>query len=69
MQRFGAWYDLVLRKTAEISKGRQMVPPEDVAMWQKDLFTFVSSKPELLEALQDPDRIANNDETAVEVGL
>ena len=59
----------MLRKTAEISKGRQGVSPENVAMWQKELFTFVSSKPELLEALQDPDMIANNDETAVEVGL
>ena len=45
-----------------------MISPEDLEQWQQDTWTYLSSKPELLEALQDPDRLWNQDETSVELG-
>ena len=69
VRRFAARHKIVLRRSAEISKGRQVVSPEEIAMWQADLMALCRSKPGLLAALQDPDRVANMDETAVEVGL
>ena len=45
-----------------------MISPEDLDQWQQDTWTYLSSKPELLEALQDPDRLWNQDETSVELG-
>ena len=58
----------IARATSEISKGRQVISPEDLEWWQQDTWTYLSSKPELLEALQDPDRLWNQDETSVELG-
>ena len=45
-----------------------MISPEDLERWQQDTWTYLSSKPELLEALQDPDCLWNQDETSVELG-
>ena len=59
---------LIVRATSELSKGRQVISPEDLDRWQQDTWTYLSSKPELLEALQDPDRLWNQDETSVELG-
>ena len=59
---------IIARATSEISKGRQVISPEDLDQWQQDTWTYLSSKPELLEALQDPDRLWNQDETSVELG-
>ena len=59
---------LIARDTLEISKGRQVISPEDLDRWQQYTLTYLSSKPELLEALQDPDRLWNQDETSVELG-
>ena len=58
----------IARATSEISKGRQVISPEDLERWQQDTWTYLSSKLELLEALQDPDRLWNQDETSVELG-
>ena len=58
---------LIARATSEISKGRQVISPEDLDRWQQDTWTYLSSNPELLEALQDPDRLWNQDETSVEL--
>ena len=59
---------IYFRACSEISKGRQVIHPEDLAHWQQDTWDFLSSKPELKEALLDPDRVWNQDETAVELG-
>ena len=59
---------IYFRACSEISKGRQVIRPEDLAHWQQDTWNFLSSKPELKEALLDPSRVWNQDETAVELG-
>ena len=59
---------LIARATSEISKGRQVISPEDLEQWQQDTWTYLSSKLELREALQDPDHLWNQDETSVELG-
>ena len=38
-------------------------------MWQNDCYSYLSSDPELLAALQDPRRVFNQDETAIELGM
>ena len=40
-----------MRRTMGISKGRQVVSAEELAMWQGDAWKFFSSQPELLAAL------------------
>ena len=52
-----------------ISKGRQMVTKEELKLWQEDVWKFFSSKPELLCALQDNNRVWNLDEMSVELGV
>ena len=44
-----------------------MISPKDLERWQQDTWTYLSSKPGLLEALQDPDCLWNQDETYVEL--
>jgi hypothetical protein len=41
----------------------------DLRLWQTDTFNFLSSKAELVEAMMDPSRIFNMDETSVEVRI
>ena len=67
VRRFASRHNLVVRMTMEISKGRQFIRPEDIALWQADACTFLNSDPELAEALLDPSRIWNQDETSVQV--
>ena len=38
-------------------------------MWFDDIWKFLSSKLELLEAISDPSRVFNQDETAIEHGV
>ena len=47
--------------------GRQVLTRSDLQLWQKDAEQHLFSKPELAEAMQDPTRIFNQDETAVQV--
>ena len=60
--------NLSLRRTGEISKGRQILTVSDLRSWQKDTQEFMSRTPELLAALQDPSRVFNMDETSVQIG-
>lgn len=57
------------RKTLEISKGRQIITPEDLALWQADAYTFFSSDRALAAAMLDPARMWNQDESSVQVLL
>ena len=41
VRRFARRHNLVLRRTAEIFKGRQVVTPAVLALWQKDLQNFI----------------------------
>ena len=43
--------------------------PPCVRLWFEDVGPYLHSKPEILEALQDPSRVFNQDETAVEHGV
>ena len=66
-----------------ISKGRQIVTPEELALWQGDAWKFFTADPELLAAiqvgnlsqllnltvLQDKTRVWNTDETTVQLGI
>ena len=69
IRRFAERHNLVGRATMPISKGRQVVTPEEIKLWQEDAITFFSSKPELMAALQDKRRVWNTDETSVELGV
>ena len=40
----------------------------DLENWQKDTEEFMQNNPQLKEAMMDPSRIFNQDETAVEIG-
>ena len=51
VRRFAERHQLVMRRTMGISKGRQVVSAEELAMWQGDAWKFFSSQPELLAAL------------------
>ena len=68
LHRFAKRNNVVLSATSGISKGWQVISPEDLALWQQDTWNFFSSRPELLEALFDPNRMWNQDETAIELG-
>ena len=50
--RFAERHNLVPRTTMAISKGRQVITPEELSLWQSDVYSVISSKPELLDALQ-----------------
>ena len=52
----------------EISKGRQILKPDDLDMWQKDTEAYLLSNPVLAECFQDPSRLFNQDETSIELG-
>lgn len=69
VRRFADRHNLVSRKTLEISKGRQIITPEDLALWQADAYTFFSSDRALAAAMLDPARMWNQDESSVQVLL
>ena len=46
---------IYFRACSEISKGRQVIHPEDLAHWQQDPWDILSSKLEPKEALLEPD--------------
>ena len=52
VRRFAERHQLVPRATMGISKGRQVVTQEELALWQGDSWSFFSANPELLAALQ-----------------
>ena len=53
----------------KISKGRQVIKPEDIEKWQKDTWEFFLNDPELMAALQDPNRVFNQDKTPIQLGV
>ena len=69
MSRFAKRHNLKLRKCSIILKGRAIVSPQDVSRWFADVGNFIESKPELQEAMKDPRRVFNQDETAIEHGV
>ena len=69
VRNFAKRHNLTLRKTSVISKGRAIISPEDIQMWFNDVGGFLNSRPDLMEALADPQRVFNQDETAVELGV
>ena len=47
--------------------GRAVLTPREMAMWATDVKEILST-PELAEALEDPERVGNQDETSLYVG-
>ena len=47
--------------------GRQILTTSDLRLWQGETEKFLFANPKLKDALMDPRRIFNQDETAVEV--
>ena len=68
VRRFAERNLLKLRVSSEISKGRQVLSKADIMLWQKDTEGFLFGTDELREAMCDPRRVWNQDETAVELG-
>ena len=68
VRRFADRNLLSMRTSSEISKGRQILTKQDIALWQKDTSDFLFGNEELAAAMQDPRRVFNQDETAVELG-
>ena len=66
VRRFADRHHLTLRKASIISKGRAVISPKDIALWFNDIEQFLASNPELKEAMLDPRRVFNQDETAIE---
>ena len=68
VRRFAKRNNLTLRKTYEISKGRQVLSVSDIRLWQSDTKSFLFSTEELSEAMSDPTRVFNQDESSIEMG-
>ena len=68
MRRFAERNNIGLRRSMEISKGRQILTAEDLSMWQNDTETYLLSNPVLAECFKDPTRLFNQDETSIELG-
>ena len=69
VRRFAERHNLTLRKASIISKGRAVISPQDITLWFKDIEQFFTSNLEIKEALLDPRRVFNQDETAIEHGV
>ena len=69
VRRFAKRHHISLRKSSIISKGRAVISPKAISLWFKDVGDFFESQPKLLQALQDPNRVFNQDETAIEHGV
>ena len=67
-RRLALRHNLSLRRTSEITKGRQILTKEDMQLWQMETENFLFANPDLRAAMLDPRRIFNQDETAIEVG-
>ena len=68
VRRFADRNNLTLRATMEISKGRQICSAADMDKWFKDIEELLLDDPNLAPCLEDPSRVFNQDETAVEIG-
>ena len=69
MRAFADRNGISLRKSSMISKGRAFISPKHIALWFSDIGQHLKSQPELREALCDPKRVFNQDETAIEHGV
>ena len=69
VRRFADRHSLSLRKSSVISSSRAEVSPKKVSSWFSEIGNFLAKKPEIKEAIQDPARVFNQDETAVELGV
>ena len=68
VRRFVERHSVCLRRTVEISKGRQVLTANDLALWQQDTENYLLSNPVLAECFKDPRRLFNQDESSIELG-
>ena len=61
VRRFAERNDISLRRSIEISKGRQCLTEFDLDSWQQDTESYLLSNPVLAECFQDPTRLFNQD--------
>ena len=59
----------MLRKSSVILKARAVVSPRDIMLWFNDIDSFFAQRPDIREAIDDPSRVFNQDETAAELGI
>ena len=68
VRNLAARYNLTLRATMEISKGRQILSVDDLVAWQRDTEAGLVNNELVADCFNDGDRIFNQDETSVQVG-
>ena len=68
VRRFAERQNLVLLRTMELSKGRQILTTADLSMWQEHTQERLLGDPRLAECFKDPRRLFNQDETSVVLG-
>ena len=68
VRRFAERNSICLRRTVEISKGRQILTSQDLDLWQQDTENYLLSNPVLAECFKDPSRLFNQDESSIELG-
>ena len=68
VRNLAARYNLTLRATMEISKGRQILSLDDLVAWQRDTEAGLVNNELVADCFNDGDRIFNQDETSVQVG-
>ena len=68
VRRFAERHSICLRRTVEISKGRQILTSQDLDLWQQDTENYLLSNPVLAECFKDPNRLFNQDESSIELG-
>ena len=61
--------NLVKRSTMGLHKGRAVITKEDLLRWFLEVGGRLFGDPELREAMADPSRMVNQDETALEGGV
>lgn len=68
VRRFAERHSIGLRRSVEISKGRQILTVQDLELWQKDTEDYLLSNPVFAECFKDPRRLFNQDESSIELG-
>ena len=61
--------NFVKRSTMGLHKGRAVITKEDLLRWFLEVGGRLFGDPELREAMADPSRMVNQDETALEGGV
>jgi Tc5 transposase DNA-binding domain len=67
LQRFNKRHSLVYRVSEKWNRASANITRANIEGWFENVSSHLNSRPELLEAIQDPRRVCNADETMVQV--